>query len=72
MSFSTDINQNEVHMNSLSYLKAEENQSENDSLDIGSSEVEGIRSSPEVNAEFKQLRGTKNCHCSCEWFGSRF
>ena len=43
----------------MSYLKAEENQSENGSLDIGSSEVEDIRSSPEVNAEFKQLRGTE-------------
>ncbi|XVF67598.1 hypothetical protein PTKIN_Ptkin10aG0134000 [Pterospermum kingtungense] len=57
--FSSDINQNEVHKNSLCYLKAEENQPENGRLDIGSSEVEGIRSWPEVNAEFKQLRGTE-------------
>ncbi|XP_022762331.1 B3 domain-containing protein Os01g0234100-like [Durio zibethinus] len=57
--FPQDIDQYEVHSNSLSYLRAEENQSENGSLDIGSSEVEGIRSSPELNAEFKQLRGTE-------------
>ncbi|XVE66864.1 hypothetical protein DITRI_Ditri08aG0114300 [Diplodiscus trichospermus] len=57
--FSQDTNQNEVHRKNLSYLRDGENQSENDSLDIGSSEVEGIRSSPEVNAEFKQLRGTE-------------
>ncbi|XWS54820.1 hypothetical protein CRYUN_Cryun10bG0122100 [Craigia yunnanensis] len=57
--FSQDINQNEVHWNIMSYLKADENQSENGSLDIGSSEVEGIRSSPEVNAEYRRLRGTE-------------
>ncbi|XVF01239.1 hypothetical protein REPUB_Repub04eG0070900 [Reevesia pubescens] len=57
--FSQDINQYQVHWNSLSYLRAEENQSENGSLDIGSSEVEGVRSSPDLNAEFKLLRGTE-------------
>ncbi|XVE93347.1 hypothetical protein REPUB_Repub01dG0184000 [Reevesia pubescens] len=54
-----NINQYEVHRNSLSYIRAGENQSKNGSLDIGSGEVEGIRSSSEVNAEFKQLRGTE-------------
>ncbi|XP_007042391.2 PREDICTED: B3 domain-containing protein Os01g0234100 isoform X4 [Theobroma cacao] len=54
--FAQDINQYEVHRNSLSYPSAEENQSDNGSFDIGSSEVEGIRSSPEANAEFKQSR----------------
>ncbi|KAE8716705.1 AP2/B3-like transcriptional factor family protein, putative isoform 1 [Hibiscus syriacus] len=54
---SQDINQYEVHRNGRSYLRAEENQSENGSLDVGSGEekAEFVQSRADLNIDIVNI-----------------